>query len=183
MEELVMATKQAQRESEKTLQRYEAMAAEQAVECCRLGQLDVAVEAGDVSDVLLEEERRLRKMAGLDLKKPRLTKSAHDVIQALAGTMPQKGIAGYVGTSAASVSRHLNPKPRTPKPLGREPSLTPTMLFAAARFQFICNTTCLNRTKAFIQMAFNKAVHTRTISRHLKGQTDFSLWRFPPLSS
>jgi DNA-binding transcriptional ArsR family regulator len=87
------------------------------------------------------EERQLRSVAGLANMKPRLTAADRAVIMDRAGTLQQAKVGERVGASQSTVSRHLRKTASHSRKTGRHVKLTRKMLFAAARFQFIFNTT------------------------------------------
>ncbi|RLN90496.1 hypothetical protein BBJ28_00004152 [Nothophytophthora sp. Chile5] len=182
-EQLAMAYEHAQLAVEKTLRRYEREAAKKKEELQRLRQLRVAVEMGEECALSDAELRRLRDVAGLGTKKPRLSKSDERVIQELGGSETQRDIANRVGASQSTVSRHLrashaaNRTQQTTRH-GRKPKLTKQMLIAAARFQFLFGTTSSKHTAAFVQLAFGVSVSVKTIRRHLKGVAGFRLGDF-----
>lgn len=178
IEQLTMACRHAQLAAEKTLRRYEEAAAQKEAQVRRLNQLRVAVEAGDEVELTNSEVTQLRKFAGFGTKKPRLSAVDHQVILQLAGTETNAAIAARIGVAPSTVLRHLKNRPPASEKRGRKPRLTPEMLSAAARFQFICNTACLRRTGAFLRLAFGVSVCPRTISRHLKGVAGFRLGDF-----
>ncbi|KAE9004324.1 hypothetical protein PR001_g17747 [Phytophthora rubi] len=96
----------------------------------------------------------------------------------LAGMLPQAKIGERIGVSQSTVSRHLRKTAPNRRKTGRHVKLTREMLFAAARFQFIFNTTSLQRTCAFIGLSYGVKVHPRTMSRHLKRTAGFRLGDF-----
>ncbi|KAE9281198.1 hypothetical protein PF008_g27944 [Phytophthora fragariae] len=177
IEELTMVYEKAQLDSEKTEKALERLERKRAQQKCELEQLRLAVEGGE-HEATAPEESQLRRIAGYGKKKPRLSEADHAEIEELAGTMTQVEIAARIGAAQSTVSRHVQRKPVRSSKTGRKVKLTNEMLFAAARFQFLFNTTSLKRTCAFIELAFGVAVHPRTVSRRLKDQAGFRLGDF-----
>lgn len=177
LEEMLMAYKKAQLDAEKTRKKIERLAEKEEALKRNLDQLRLAVEGGEHVPTA-QEELQLRRIAGYGTKKPRLSEADDASVRALLGTMTQQRIAARVGVSQSSVSRRAQGKPTQPSKAGAQRKLSQEMLFAAARFQFLFNTTSLGRTCAFIKLSYGVSVSTKTMSRRLKDEAGFRLGDF-----
>lgn len=146
-----MAFQSAQLRAQNSIQRLNEKLKEREAEAARLDQLRVRLEAGEEVDMTPTVAKKVRRVAGFGVKKPRLSKEEHHLIMELAGSKTQTEIAEQVGSSQPTVSRHINKQPNAgPGRRGRKPVMTPDMVNAAARFQFLFNTRSWRDASQFI---------------------------------
>ena len=109
VKQMSMACRAAQIHAEKGIQRLKDQLRAHEAEATWLDQLCVHLEAGEVIKITPTEAKKVRRVAGFGDKKPHLTKEDHRLILELAGSKNQALIAKQVGTSQATISRHLHP--------------------------------------------------------------------------